>query len=76
MLILGGEYGIPRDIVPMLDALIEVANPHGQHPLDVFVGSSIVLWEYTQQHHPPKLDVTPMLAVGDQLVGAQVHVKM
>ncbi|KAG0583785.1 hypothetical protein KC19_3G162900 [Ceratodon purpureus] len=75
VLVLGGEYGIPRDIVPMLDALIEVANPDGQHPLDVFVGASIVLWEYTQQHHPPRLEVTPVLTDSDILVDAEVHAK-
>jgi len=46
-----GEDGVSADIVPMLDAVIEVTNPDGQQPLTVFVGASIVLWEYTQQQH-------------------------
>ena len=76
MLILGVEYGVPRDIIPILDALIEVANPDGQHPVDVFIGASIVLWEYTQQHHPvSKQDVTPVLTDSDRPTGAQVHSK-
>jgi len=53
VLVLGGEHGVSRDIIPMLDAVTEVTTPDGQQPLNVFVGASIVLWEYTQQHHPP-----------------------
>lgn len=53
VLVLGGELGISTDIIPVLDALIEVTNPDGQHPLNVFVAASIVLWEYSQQHRPP-----------------------
>ena len=66
VLILGGEDGVCGDIVPMLDAVIEVTNPDGQqHPLNVFVGASIVLWEYSQQHRPPRPAVTPMMLTAE-----------
>lgn len=52
VLVLGGEHGVSKEVIPMLDTLIEVENPNGQYPLNVFVGASIVLWEYAQQHRP------------------------
>lgn len=42
VLSLGGNFGLPKDIVSTLDVLIEVTNPDGQPPLDVFVGASVV----------------------------------
>lgn len=76
VLVLGGEYGVSSDIVPMLDALIEVTNPDGQHPLNVFVGASIVLWEYAQEHQPPPKPIATPISTESDKVGTQLYPKI